>query len=250
MTQAKRIHIGTSGWSYKAWRGPFYPPELPASDWLRHYAGLFGSVEINNSFYHLPETTTLDHWREEVPEGFLFAAKASRYLTHMKKLREPEEPLAHLLERLEHLGEHLGPLLFQLPPQWGANPQRLEGLLALLPKGQRAAFEFRDHSWFIPAVMTRREKSGAAGCRFELAGYTAPAVRTADFSYLRLHGPGGAYQGNYSDDALAHWAEELVKESEGGREVFCYFDNDEAGYAPRNALRLQQLVEGLLSRSG
>src|SRR5215217_2193905 len=142
------IRIGTSGWHYEHWRGPFYPENLSKGGFLEYYAGHFDTAEINNSFYRLPEKKTLVRWRETVPEGFVFSVKASRYLTHMKKLKDPREPLGRLLDRVSVLGTRLGPILFQLPPRWRANPERLQGLLEILPENHRYAFEFRDPSWF------------------------------------------------------------------------------------------------------
>ncbi len=238
-----RVHIGTSGWHYGHWRGPFYPPDLPESRFLEHYASRFGTAEINNSFYRLPEEKTLVRWRRETPRGFVFAAKASRYLTHMKKLREPEEPLRRLFGRLEALGEKLGPVLFQLPPRWRANPGRLEDLLGLLPPGRRCAFEFRDESWFDEKVYRLLQEHGAALCVYDLGGRTSPRVLTAGFAYARLHGPEGPYRGCYDERRLAGWAELLGGWAEEGVEVYCYFDNDEAGYAPRNAGQLIKMME-------
>lgn len=146
------LHVGTSGWHYDHWRGPFYPPEVSSDGLLDHYARYFSTAEINNSFYQLPAAETLAQWRDAVPEGFVFAAKASRYLTHMKKLKDPEEPLQRLLGRLDALGEKLGPILLQLPPRWKANHERLEAFLKELPDGYSYAFEFRDESWFDEGV--------------------------------------------------------------------------------------------------
>ena len=141
-------HIGTSGWHYDHWKGPFYPEDLPSTGFLEHYAGCFDTAEINNSFYRLPEEKTLVGWREIVPEGFVFSVKASRYLTHMKKLKDPEEPLENLLVRVSTLEDKLGPILFQLPSRWKMNAERLESFLDALPEGHRYAFEFWDESWF------------------------------------------------------------------------------------------------------
>jgi len=238
-----RVHIGTSGWHYDHWRGTFYPPGLPADRLLEHYATRFETAEINNSFYRLPEAKTLAGWRRRTPRGFVFAAKASRYLTHMKKLRKPEEPLRRLFGRLEALGEKLGPVLFQLPPRWRANPGRLEALLKALPPGRRCAFEFRDESWFCEEVYRLLQEHGAALCVYDLGERSSPRRLTAGFAYARLHGPEGPYRGCYGERQLASWAGLLGGWAEEGTEVYCYFDNDEAGYAPRNAARLRQMME-------
>jgi uncharacterized protein YecE (DUF72 family) len=238
------IYIGTSGWHYDHWEGPFYPPGLPDEAFLRYYAARFGTAEINNSFYRLPEKKALLRWREAVPEGFVFAVKASRYLTHMKKLKDPWEPLEKLLDRVSVLGEKLGPVLFQLPPRWGSNPERLEGFLEILPEDQRYAFEFRDPSWFEDEVYGMLAKHRAAFCVYDLGGKTSPKEITAAFAYVRLHGPDGPYRGRYGPQRLAGWAGTFSAWRKKGLDVYCYFDNDEAGYAAQDALRLKQMTEG------
>ena len=161
----------------------------------------------------------------------------------MKKLKDPEEPLERLLGCVGALGDKLGPLLFQLPPRWRVNRERLESLLAQLPDGRRCAFEFRDPSWHDDRVLELLAGRGAAFCIFDLAGKRSPVEVTADFAYLRLHGPGGPYQGSYDGRALSGWARRMCGWSEAGKDVYCYFDNDEKAYAPRDALRLREMVE-------
>jgi uncharacterized protein YecE (DUF72 family) len=238
-----RIRIGTSGWNYAHWRGSFYPKGSRPSDLLAAYAERFDSVEINRTFYSLPDKDAVAAWREQVPAGFVFAAKASRYLTHMKKLKDPKEPLERFLGCVEALGEKLGPLLFQLPPRWRVNPDRVQGFLEQLPGGHRHAFEFRDPSWHDDRVLELLSKRSAAFCIFDLAGKRSPIEVTADFAYLRLHGPGGPYQGSYDGRTLSGWARRIRGWSEAGKDVYCYFDNDEKAYAPRDALRLKEMVE-------
>jgi uncharacterized protein YecE (DUF72 family) len=233
-----RHHIGTSGWSYDHWAGTFYPEDLPADRRLAHYAGRLRSTEINNSFYHLPSAQTLDHWRAAVPDGFVFAAKASRYITHMKKLKDPADTLPPFLERMRRLGDGLGPVLFQLPPRWHRNGERLAAFLDALDADHRWAFEFRDHDWLTDATLRLLEDHNAAFCIYELDGFTTEPAVTADFVYIRLHGPDGPYQGRYDDDALAHWAGRIRDWLAQGRDVYCYFDNDAAGHAAQNALAL------------
>jgi uncharacterized protein YecE (DUF72 family) len=237
------VHIGTSGWHYAHWRGAFYPIELPAREWLTFYAQHFESVEINNSFYHLLEVATLQTWAENTPPGFRFAAKASRYLTHMKKLKDPQPALSNFLSRIEALGAKLGPILFQLPPHWRCDLERLETFLSALPGEHRYAFELRDPSWQTPAVFALLARHRAASCVYDLAGVQSPAELTTDFAYVRLHGPAGPYQGCYSRDALATWAERLREWASRLAEIYIYFDNDEAGYAARNALELRALTQ-------
>jgi uncharacterized protein YecE (DUF72 family) len=240
--QGGNIHIGTSGWSYGHWQGPFYPPDLPAGKALDYYARQFGSVEINSSFYHLPQQQTLQHWREATPADFLFTAKASRYITHMKKLRDPVESVRIFLERISILGDKLGAILFQLPPHWRCNTTRLAAFIDALDSGIRYAFEFRDHSWMNPQTLKLLARNNAAFCIYDLDGFTTPLEITADFVYVRLHGPDGAYQGSYSDSALSAWADAFLDWQQQGHSVYCYFDNDQRGYAAVNARRLQQLL--------
>ncbi|MBE0577704.1 MAG: DUF72 domain-containing protein [Desulfuromonadales bacterium] len=237
-----RIHIGTSGWHYEDWKGPFYQDNLRTGDMLASYAERFRAVEINNTFYHLPEVATLEAWRETVPEDFIFAVKASRYITHMKKLKDPEKPVGRFLERIDILGERLGPILFQLPPNWSCNPDRLENFLGRLSRQHRCVFEFRDQSWFVDEVYQLLENAGAAFCIYDLAGRVSPKIVTTDFVYVRLHGPDAAYQGSYSSQVLSGWAGAFSTWMQQGKELFCFFDNDQHGYAPLNAMCLQEML--------
>ena len=238
-----RIHIGTSGWNYPHWRGAFYPQDLPQSKWLPYYSERLPSVEINNTFYKLPERSTLKQWKAVVPDSFLFAVKASRYITHMKKLKDPEHSTKRFFRRIETLEDKLGPVLFQLPPRWKRNPQRLVGFLEQLPPGYLYTFEFRDPSWFDRETYAALESSGAALCIYHLAGELSPKQITADFVYIRLHGPGDAYQGRYDARTLSGWAGAASAWSRQGKEVFCYFDNDQNGYAVQNAMELLAMLE-------
>ncbi|MBN2426734.1 MAG: DUF72 domain-containing protein [Deltaproteobacteria bacterium] len=210
---------------------------------LAFYAGNFNCVEINNSFYRLPDLETFRKWGNTVPEGFAFAVKASRYLTHMKKLKDPSEALKKLLECARGLGPKLGPVLFQLPPRWHCNAERLQDFLGEMPPDVRCAFEFRDKSWFNERVYDILQDAGAAFCIHDLGGELSPVVVTADFIYVRFHGPGAAYQGKYQVEALRLWAERLAGWNAQGREVFCFFNNDENAYAVANALELKRIVE-------
>jgi uncharacterized protein YecE (DUF72 family) len=240
---AHRIHIGTSGWHYDHWKGPFYPQGTSAEKMLAFYADRFAAVEINNSFYQLPEEKTLKQWRDTVPEGFVFAVKASRFITHMKKLRDPEEPVSIFTERMKVLGDKLGPILFQLPPRWRLNIGRLRSFFAALPGDHRYAFEFRDPSWFDSNVSRLLSDHNAAFCIYELSGRISPRNVTADFVYVRLHGPGDAYEGDYDKETLTEWAGALSSWAREGLDVYCYFDNDQEGYAASNALSLQQMLK-------
>ena len=235
--------IGTSGWSYDHWRGPFYPQDLPGGDRLRYYAERLPSVVINNSCYRLPDQHTLRQWHDAVPHNFVFTAKASRYITHLKKLKEPEESLSTFLERIRVLEDKLGPILFQLPPRWRFNGQRFAAFLDHLSGEFRYAFEFRDRSWLNEQSYALLAQKNAAFCIYEFDGFLSPKAVTADFIYVRLHGPNGPYRGSYDTRTLSGWAEAFSTWSAEGRNVHCYFDNDEAGYAARNALHLQSMLQ-------
>lgn len=236
------IYIGTSGWSYPHWVGPFYPKDLPSGKFLGYYVGQFDTVEINNTFYHLPTREALTTWRETVPEGFVFACKGSRFITHMKKLKDPDQSIKRFFETIRFLRDKLGPILFQLPPRWGMNLPRLEAFLRALPGQYRYAFEFRDARWLADPTYRLLAKYNAACCLYHFAGHWAPAIETADFMYVRLHGPGGPYQGPYHQTVLLNLANKCTAWAKTGRDVYCYFDNDEKGYAAKDALRLKRLV--------
>jgi uncharacterized protein YecE (DUF72 family) len=243
MMMAEMLHVGTSGWHYDHWQGPFYPEDLDSEGWLAYYAGHLTTVELNNSFYKLPEVETLRNWRATTPQGYLFAVKASRYITHMKKLKDPDEPVTQFLGRMDELGEKLGPILFQLPPNWSLNAERMHAFLEALPGGYRFAFEFRDPSWFEARIYEMLAAYNAAFCIYQLAGRLSPREVTADWVYVRLHGPGDAYQGKYGAETLAGWLGAFSTWIGQGKQVYCYFDNDEAGFAVQNALSLQAMAE-------
>jgi uncharacterized protein YecE (DUF72 family) len=209
---------------------------------LNHYTEVFDTVELNNTFYKLPVQTSLETWRDSTPPHFHFAVKGSRFLTHMKKLKDAEDGLNRFLGAVEVLEPKLGPILFQLPPRWDLNFDRLAAFLAILPPYRRCAFEFRNFSWDTPQIYDLLARYNAGYCIFDLAGYASPVTVTADFAYIRLHGPGGKYQGSYSDQALEQWASKVVEWSSQLTAVYVYFDNDDSGYAPRDALRLKDFV--------
>jgi len=236
------VRIGTSGWHYKHWRGPFYPEKLAASKMLEYYAQHFDTVEVNNSFYRLPPENSLDNWRESTPRAFCFVMKGSRFLTHMKKLKDPEAGIEKFFERADRLGKKLGPVVFQLPPNWGVDAERLEIFLRALPRGHRYAFELRDPSWHTEEIYRLLRRYKAAFCIFEIAGFRSGFEITADFTYVRLHGPEGAYQGSYSNAILKQWADRIDEWRRKLRAIYVYFDNDQAGYAPQNALALKKLL--------
>jgi len=237
-----RLYIGTSGWHYGHWVGPFYREDAKPAEFLSFYAARFAAVEINNTFYRLPARETLARWRDETPAGFVFACKASRYITHMKKLGDPRRSVRRFFAAVDVLGGKLGPVLFQLPPRWHADAALLDASLAALPADHRYAFEFRDPTWFAPEILQILTRHGAAFCIYDLGGRRSPAEVTANFAYVRLHGPADPYRGSYDGRTLAGWARRFRRWRAGGRDVYCFFDNDEQGFAARDALRLQGMV--------
>ena len=236
------IHVGTSGWHYKHWLGTWYPRGTKDAEQFAYYKEHFHTVEINNSFYRLPTVATFEAWRKAAPHGFLFAVKASRYITHMRKLMEPQRSYEPFINNVAALKDKLGPILFQLPPRWKVNTERLADFLATLPKKWRHAFEFREPSWYHSDVYALLRKYDCAFCIYELAGHLSPFEVTASFVYVRLHGPGAKYSGSYTDSQLKSWAKKCRAWASEGKDVFVYFDNDEAGYAAFNAQRLAELV--------
>jgi uncharacterized protein YecE (DUF72 family) len=242
VTVAGAIHIGTSGWHYRHWVGPFYPPATPSSRYLPFYVDHFDAAEINGSFYRMPSTKTLAAWRDAVPDDFRFAAKASRFITHAKKLALPIAQYDRFFDGIGTLGNKLGPVLLQLPPRWRVDRERLEAFLKALPKRYRYTFEFREPSWLDPAIYALLEQHRVALCLYHIAGFKSPIEATADFVYIRLHGPGAKYQGSYSGAALGSWAQRIRDWSAQGKTVWCFFDNDQNGYAAKDALRLQAMI--------
>ena len=238
-----RARVGCSGWQYRHWRGTFYPPDLPLTKWFDHYASVFDTVEINNSFYRLPERATFASWARRAPLAFEFSVKASRFLTHMKKLKDPEEPIERLFSRMRALGTHLGPVLYQLPPGWKRDVERFAAFLDVLPRDARHVIEFRDTSWYSPDVFRLMERRGVAVCLHDMPGSAAERSRVGPFVYVRFHGAGLRYGGAYSADCLRGWAAWLDAQLEEGSDVYAYFNNDSGGHAPRDALALRRLME-------
>lgn len=237
-----RIRIGCSGWEYRHWRGTFYPRDLAVVDWLQYYAGLFETVELNGTFYRLPEPATFDRWRERAPAGFRYAVKASRYLTHIRRLADPAEPIERLWTRAVRLEDHLGPMLYQLPPRWHRNLPRLGAFLEALPARRLHAIEFRDPSWHDPATYSLLERHGVALCLHDMPGAQAPAQPVGPFVYVRFHGQHGTYSGSYPPQAIGAWARRLAGWAADGRDAWVYFNNDAGGQAPRDAIRLREAV--------
>jgi len=248
MTARCDIQIGTSGWHYKHWMGKFYPKRLASTRMLSWYSRRFSTVEINNSFYRLPTEAAFATWRRTVPPGFVFSVKASRFLTHMKRLRDPEAPIELFFSRAFRLGESLGPVLFQLPPKWNVDASRLEHFLKALPCGQRYAFEFRDQSWNRRDIFELLRRHNAALCLHDWGGAEWKREMTANFTYVRFHGFEARYGGDYPKETLKVWADRLEAWGKDLTAIFVYFNNDAQAYAISNAQQLMSMV-GAPSRS-
>jgi uncharacterized protein YecE (DUF72 family) len=245
MASVGRLRVGCSGWQYRHWRGDFYPRDLPVPRWFEHYATVFDTVEVNNSFYRLPEVSTFESWKSRAPAGFVFAVKASRYMTHMKKLKDPEEPIFRFFERAGALGRKLGPTLYQLPPRWPRDLSRLRDFLARLPKKRLHAIEFREPSWYGEDTEEVLAHSRVALCLHDMRGSESPIRFVGPFTYVRFHGAGAKYGGRYPDAEIEAWAARMAGELRRGRDVYAYFNNDWGGHAPRDAIRLRERVEAL-----
>ncbi len=235
------VRIGTSGWIYKHWRGIFYPETLPQREWFQFYSKTFATVEVNNSFYRLPSEAAFDAWREQAPKGFVYAVKASRYLTHMRKLSNPEDPLQRFFERADHLRETLGPVLYQLPPHWRANFERFEYFLSVLPKGYTHVVEFREQSWMVEDIFNLLERYGVSHCIHDMHPLEVPVRVTAPPVYVRFHG-NIHHGGDYELDTLKTWAKRIENWRDQGLDVYAYFNNDVGGFAIKNARELKELL--------
>jgi len=241
------IRIGCSGWIYRHWRGRFYPERLPVKKWFGFYADHFDTVEINNSFYRLPKAQTFDAWRFQAPPGFVYAVKANRFLTQAKKLKDCEEPLERMMTPFRHLQSALGPILYQLPPRFRLNLERLERFLALIPKDVTNVFEFRDNSWFVGEVYEMLQRYGASFCVHDMLGLDSQRIVTGPAAYVRFHGGEGKYWGRYPPERLLTCAEWMVEEAGRGRTVWAYFNNDIDGHAIQDALALKAIIAQLVS---
>ena len=238
-----RARVGCSGWQYKHWRGDFYPADVPVAGWFDYYAQRFDTVEINNSFYRLPERATFAAWRRRAPAEFVFAVEASRFLTHMKKLKDPQEPIERLFTRMRALGPHLGPVLYQLPPGWKVDVERFRRFLQTLPRRARHVIEFREPTWYSPEIRTLMEKYRVALCLHDMPGSATGRNRLGPFVYVRFHGATSKYAGGYSSERLRGWANWLNAQRDAGCDVYAYFNNDVGGHAPRDAVTLRQALE-------
>jgi uncharacterized protein YecE (DUF72 family) len=235
------VWIGTSGWQYDDWRGRFYPRTTPLRLWLEEYARRFAIVESNNAFYRLPERGTFEAWAERTPADFVMTVKVSRYLTHIRRLREPHEPVSRFLARVEGLGNKLGPVLLQLPPQLHIDAERLERTLGEFPGGVRVAVEFRHDSWYTTEIRDLLERHQAALCLADRRGPLTPVWRTAPWTYLRFHEGRARPRPSYGRAALDSWARRLAERWAPDEECYVLFNNDPHGCAPRDAARFATL---------
>ncbi len=245
MNAAKGVWIGTSGWTYDGWRGPFYPKEVRKTDWLDYYGTQFSTTEINGSFYRTPSLEAVRAWADHTPRDFLFAWKASKFITHWKRLSErSDNSIALIDERLKILGGKAGPVLFQLPPQFTVNRDRLASFLTMLPADYRYAFEFRHVSWYDGSIFDLLREHDVSLCLSDHHDAPSPWEVTARHVYVRGHGPDGSYKDHYPDKTLRAWTDDIARWRRQKREVFVYFDNDQKSAAPFDAMRLMDLVGG------
>ena len=237
------VHVGCSGFSYEHWKGVFYPEGLPKSKWFDYYCGKFGTVELNVTFYRLPRESTFLKWHEQTPGDFLVSIKGSRFITHVKKLKDPALPLKRFFESIKPLWDKIGAVLWQLPPAFKADAERLENFLKeLKPYKASNAFEFRNESWVRDErVLCALSDEGCALCMADWPEFARDLPLTADFVYMRRHGH-GTYGGSYTTEELREDAGRIKKFRHEGREVYIYFNNDAYGYAPKNAMELDRLV--------
>jgi uncharacterized protein YecE (DUF72 family) len=242
-----QIRIGCSGWQYKHWREIFYPKGLAQTRWFAFYAEHFDTVEINSSFYHLPKATTFEKWRDQAPPGFCYAIKANRFITQAKKLLDCEEPMERMMSATRHLGDRLGPMLYQLPPSLKINLERLETFLHLLPNDVTNVFEFRHKSWYVDETFALLDRHGVSLCLHDMRGSVTERLAVGPAVYVRFHGGVGKYWGRYSDATLMGWAEWLVEQARSGRSAWAYFNNDIMGHAIDDAQTLKSMV-GQLNR--
>jgi len=245
-----KIYIGTSGFSYSCWeKGVFYPSDLAKTEQLKYYSRLFRTVELNNPFYRLPAAKSFQDWYQQTPPNFIFALKASRYISHLKKLKDCRQPWRVFIKRASRLKEKLGPILFQFPANWPVNCQRLEDFLKILPGKYSYVFEFRHPGWFTQEIYQLFKKHNVALCLVDSPSvkhwvsnrFVRRPVFTADFVYLRLHGSQSLYSSDYTDKELKNWTVKIKKWAKTKR-VYVYFNNDAGGYAVKNAQKIKEYL--------
>ena len=239
MTQ---YYIGTSGWYYEHWKGRFYPDSLPKSKWLAFYSEHHTTVELNNSFYRLPSIEAFTRWRYIAPSGFKFAVKVSRFITHIKRLKDVDEPLVKFLSHADYLEDKLGPLLYQLPPNMKCDYHLLETFLSVLPQRYDHIFEFRHVSWLNDDIFELLWKYNAGLCVFDMPDLTYPLVATSNTGYIRFHGNQELYSSFYSDEEMMAWAKRIREMRRDLERVYIYFNNDAEAYAVLNAATINKML--------
>lgn len=237
-----RCCVGTSGWYYQHWYGPFYPAKLSKEELLPYFARSFNTVELNNTFYHLPKETTVKGWYKKAPKNFLFSVKASRFITHIKRLANLGDSLQVFLARMNLLKEKLGPILYQLPPSMKKDSKALISFLKKLPKKKRNTVEFRHRSWLDEETFATLKKFNVAYCIISMPNFSTVVRATSDFVYIRMHGGSSLYRSNYSQAELRQCASWVKKFLQDGLDTYVYFNNDASGYAVKNALALKKML--------
>jgi uncharacterized protein YecE (DUF72 family) len=242
---ASKYYIGCSGWHYEDWRGLYYPKELPKLKWLSFYARQFDTVELNNSFYRLPSEKAFKTWRESTPGNFIFAVKISRFITHIKRLKNLGSAVENFVSRTGLLAGRLGPLLYQLPPSMRRNDEVLKCFLSTLPSASeyQHVIEFRHESWLDEKVFDILRRHNVGLCVFDMPGIRCPLVATSDFAYIRFHGSEGLYSSSYSDEELARWAQRIARLGRNLRISYIYFNNDAEAFSIENARTLKNLLQ-------
>lgn len=236
-----KLYIGTSGWVYKHWFGRFYPPKV--GDLLKFYSSHFMTVELNASFYRLPTRNAIERWSRSVPDGFIFSVKGSRYITHIRRLKEVEDAIRNFIDLISGFGEKLGPILWQLPPSLKRDEEILSHFFRILPKGFKYAVEFRNKSWFTPEILEILSEDGIALCISDMPGVPSPFQATASFAYVRMHGPSSRYSSKYSEEELKDLLERIRGLEGSIYELYIYFNNDYMAYAVENAKELIRMAE-------
>jgi uncharacterized protein YecE (DUF72 family) len=235
-----KLFIGTSGWNYDHWKGAFYPDNCAKRKWLEFYTGKFDTVEVNATFYRTMKPQTVENWRLKTPDGFVWAVKANRFITHVRKLRNTQESLARFFETVQPLRGKLGPILFQLPPSLNFEPGVFEAFCGQLPQDKKIVIEARHASWLESEPQAALKRHNIAWCMSDTAGrYPYLEAVTSDFIYVRLHGSRKLYASEYTEDELQGWKKKI---HQWDLEAYVYFDNDASGYAPKNALRLKEIM--------
>jgi len=243
-----RSYVGTSGWSYNHWRGLFYPAAMPLREWFTHYSAHFNTVEVNYSFYRLPAEKTFVRWREQSPAQFVYALKAPRTITHLRKLRRTEEALDRFLQRARVLGSKMGPILYQLPPNLRLDEERLADFLNLLPGDMQHVIEFRDQSWHSDEIFELLREKHVTFCHISLPDFPCPFPITGPIVYVRMHGVGVKYSGSYDGQHLQDLARRVDRFLEQGLDAYIYFNNDAYAYAAKNAWQLGRLLKDVVRR--